>query len=51
MLLSKKLEGLVTINGTISNKVKIPTKDYIVYIDFMYWFIKWPKNYFEFKKI
>ncbi len=49
MSLSKKLEGVVIINGTNSNKVKILTKDYIVYITFVYWFIKSPIIYFKFK--
>jgi hypothetical protein len=51
MLLSEKLEGVVIVNGTNSNKVKILTKNYIVYITFMYWFIKLPIIYFKSKKI
>jgi hypothetical protein len=50
MLISKKLEGVVTINGTTSNKVKILTKDYIVYITFIIGLLNYPKYILNSKK-
>jgi len=36
--------GENTVKGTMATKVKVLTKDYILHVSYMYWFIKY-QNY------